>query len=117
MSRSHPPSGAIPEGSATPAKETVVSENNADAVNVAEKQHIKEIQIIVNGAPNVIASDIVSYEMVVNIAYPVPPSPDTRFTVTFRNAKEPKEGSLAPGGTVEVKQHGTIFNVKATGKS
>ncbi len=58
-----------------------------------------------------------SYEEVVKLAYPTPPSPDTRYTVTYRNAKGPKEGSLAPGQSVEIKEEGTIFNVKATGRS
>jgi hypothetical protein len=94
-----------------------MAENTAAATGVADEKHTKEIRIIVNGEPKVVESDIVSYDQVVRLAYPTPPSPDTLFTVTFRNAKEPKEGSLAPGGTVEVKKEGTIFNVKATGKS
>jgi hypothetical protein len=53
----------------------------------------------------------------VSIAYPVSPSPETRYTVTYRKAEKPREGSLAPGQTVEVKKDGTTFNVKATGKS
>ena len=79
--------------------------------------HQHESRIIVNGEPKTVESDVVSYDEVVKLAYPAPPAPNTRFTVTFRNAKEPKEGSLAPGGSVEVKKDGTIFNVKATGKS
>jgi hypothetical protein len=94
-----------------------MSESTSSATGVADEKHTKLIRIIVNGEPKVVESNIVSYEQVVRLAYPTPPSPDTRFTVTFRNAKEPREGSLAPGGTVEVKQEGTIFNVKATGKS
>jgi len=94
-----------------------MSESTAAATGVADEKHTKKIQIIVNGEPKVVETDIVSYEQGVRVAYPTPPSPDTLFTVTFRKAKEPKEGSLAPGGTVEVKKEGTIFNVKATGKS
>lgn len=84
---------------------------------VDEAAHTKEIKIIVNGEPKTVESEVVSYDQVVKLAYPDPPAPDTRFTVAFRNAKEPKEGSLAPGGSVEVKKDGTIFNVKTTGKS
>ena len=85
--------------------------------DVTEEKHAKRIQIIVNGQPHVIEDDIVSYEQVVNLAFPVPPSPNMRITVSFRNAKEPKDGTLIPGGTVEVKKHGSIFNVTATGRS
>jgi Multiubiquitin len=73
--------------------------------------------VIVNGQQHTVEPQIVSYEEIVKLAYPTPPSPDTRYTVTYRNAKEPKEGSLAPGQSVEVKKEGTIFNVKATGRS
>jgi len=80
------------------------------------KRH-EQFAVIVNGQRRTVESQIVSYEKVVKLAYPTPPSPDTRYTVTYRNAKEPKEGSLAPGQAVEIKKEGTIFNVKATGKS
>jgi hypothetical protein len=73
--------------------------------------------LIVNGQQRVVDSRIVSFEEVVKLAAPAPPSPDTRYTVTYRNATEPKEGSLAPGHSVEIKKEGTVFNVKATGKS
>jgi hypothetical protein len=80
------------------------------------KRH-DEFEIVVNAEPQTVPSETVTYEQVVRLAYPTPPSPETRFTVTFRNAKEPKQGSLAPGQSVKVKQRGTVFNVKATGKS
>jgi hypothetical protein len=73
--------------------------------------------IVVNTVPFVVDGDNVTYEQVVQIAFPVPPSADTRFTVTFRKAKDPKEGTLKSGKSVTVKKEGTIFNVKATGKS
>lgn len=75
------------------------------------------VVIIVNGTDQPVPSDIVTYQEVVTIAFPVPPSPDARYTVSFRHAKEPHEGSLAPSQSVTVRQKGTIFNVKATGKS
>ena len=94
-----------------------MSGSTATATLAERENHPKDVRIIVNCEPKVVESEVVSYEQVVRLAYPTPPSPDTRFTVTFRNAKEPKEGSLAPGRTVVVKREGTIFNVKATGKS
>lgn len=92
-----------------------MSETETAAIDEAAKP--RHYEIIVNGEQKIVDSDIVTYEQVVTLAYPTPPAPGTRFTVTFRNAKEPHEGSLAPGGSVEVKKEGTIFNVKATNKS
>ena len=77
----------------------------------------KRFAVIVNGQRHTVESRIMSYEEVVKLAYPTPPSPDTRYTVTYRNAEESKQGSLAPGHSVEIKKEGTIFNVKATGRS
>jgi Multiubiquitin len=82
-----------------------------------EVPHGHEAQIVVNAAVDTVPTREVSYEEVTTLAYATPPTPDTRYTVTFRNAQKPKEGSLAPGQSVEVKKEGTIFNVKATGKS
>jgi Multiubiquitin len=89
----------------------------ATAAEAANEKKDKDFTIIINGEPKLVESEVVTYDEVVKLAYPTPPSPDTLFTVTFRNAKKPKEGTLAPGGSVEVKKDGTIFNVKATGKS
>lgn len=94
-----------------------MTERIVDDTQATKERQSPAIQIIVNGTPSIAETDIVSYEEVVALAYPVPPSPNTRFTVTFRHAQAPKEGSLVPGRTVEVKHHGTIFNVKATGRS
>jgi hypothetical protein len=88
-----------------------------DASLTTLEAHEKEYEIVVNAETHEVETQIVTFEQVVEIAYPTPPSPETRFTVTFRRAKEPKEGSLRPGGSVEVKKEGTIFNVKATTKS
>lgn len=82
-----------------------------------EAARTKEFEIVVNATKHEVGSKDVSYEQVVKIAYPTPPSPDTLFTVSYRNAKQPKEGSLTAGHSVEVKREGTIFNVKATGRS
>ncbi len=83
-----------------------------------EAAHHKEITIIVNAEQKTVPSREVSYTEVVTLAFPTPPSPDTTFTVTYRNAVGPnKEGSLVDGQSVKVREEGTIFNVRATGKS
>ena len=77
-----------------------------------------EYAIVVNGTRAAVPNDIVSYAEVIAIAYPVPPGPDTTYTVTFRNAEGPRhEGILVEGETVEVKKEGTSFDVVPTGKS
>src|SRR5437660_12250204 len=88
------------------------------STTVEEAAHHKVITIIVNAEPRTVPSREVSYSEVVALAYPTPPSPDTIFTVNYRNAEGPnKEGSLVYGQTVKVKEEGTIFNVVPTNKS
>lgn len=84
---------------------------------MVEEEANREPIIVVNGEQHKVRSDVVTYQEVVTIAFPIPPSPDARYTVSFRNAKEPHEGSLAPSQSVIVRKEGTVFNVKATGKS
>lgn len=78
----------------------------------------EDFVIVLNGVQHDLESAILHYEELVVIAFPVPPAPDTRYTVTYRKAKDPNhEGSLAPGQWVEVKKKGTIINVKTTNRS
>lgn len=79
-------------------------------------QH-ETIRIIVNGEPKTVISPVVSYTEVTTLAYPTPPQPNTIYTVTYRNAVSPREGSLVDGQSVEVREEGTIFNVRPSGKS
>lgn len=77
-----------------------------------------QFDISVNGEPATVREERVSYEHVVAIAYPTPPSPETSFTVTYRYAKAPShEGELGDGESVVVKKKGTSFDVTPTGKS
>ena len=66
------------------------------ATERAEGKQETEFAIIINGELAVVPHDGVSYTEVVSIAYPVPPGPDTTYTVTFRKAKGPRhEGIFA----------------------
>jgi hypothetical protein len=92
--------------------------NEVAAEEPQDEAHRTEYAIVINGELAVVPHDEVSYTEVVAIAYPVPPTPDTTYRVTFRNAKEPRhEGILVEGEVVEVKETGTKFNVSPTGKS
>lgn len=79
--------------------------------------HGKNYEIVINGQQEIVTDKTVTYEQVVAFAYPTPPSADAVITVTYRGAQKPKEGSLKPGGTVDVKKEGAIFNVTSTTKS
>lgn len=83
----------------------------------AEGKPEKDLLIIVNAEEKPVDSEIVTFDEITSLAYPTPPFPETMFTVTYRNARKPKEGSLVEGQSVEVKKRGTVFNVKATDKS
>ncbi len=86
-------------------------------MSTASDKHNKGFRIIVNAQPHVVDDETVTFDEVTKIAYPTPPYAETLYTVTFRNARKPKEGSLGEGQSVEVKKDGTIFNVKATDRS
>jgi hypothetical protein len=94
-----------------------MSESTTAASEAAQDKKDKDYTIIVNGTPHTVEDEEVSFEQVTTLAYPEPPFPETLFTVTFRNAKKPKEGRLVEGQSVKVKRNGTVFNVKATDKS
>jgi hypothetical protein len=87
------------------------------AMEAAVKQK-SEFAIIINGELAVVPRETVSFEEVVAIAYPVPPTEETTFTVVFRKAKsKPHNGNLAERQTVEVRKEGTVFDVYPTGRS
>jgi hypothetical protein len=77
-----------------------------------------DFAIIINGELVVVPQREVSYAEVTSIAYPVPPTPDMEFTVTYEKAEGSKhEGILIAGQIVEVKKEGTTFRVTPTDKS
>ena len=73
--------------------------------------------IIVNGREKIVDHRELTFDEVVQLAFPGPASPDAQFTVTYSRAVKPqREGILHEGGTVTIKQ-GTIFDVTRTNKS
>jgi hypothetical protein len=71
-----------------------------------------EYIIIVNAEEHTIEQEKLTYEQVVELAYPGGPTgPDITYSVTFEHAKEPKQGTLSAGGSVEVKKRNTVFDV------
>jgi hypothetical protein len=82
-----------------------------------EALHPRETEIIVNARKRTVKGDKVSFEEIVQLAFPGSHDPNVAFSMTFRHAaSEPHAGELGPGGHVTVKE-GTIFNVTKTVRS
>lgn len=79
---------------------------------------VKNYEITVNARSKIVDHQRVTFEEVVRIAFPDVHDPNIRFSMTYRHAQsEPHAGELGPGGAVEVKRKGTIFNVTKTVQS
>jgi hypothetical protein len=60
---------------------------------------------------------VVTFEQIVQLAFPGSHEPDVVFSMTYRHAaSKPHAGELGAGGIVEVKK-GTVFNVTRTIRS
>jgi Multiubiquitin len=100
-----------------------VDDFNADVVMAAEetagvKKGPAEYRIIVNAREKIVASDDLTFDQVVALAFdPVPSGPYIEITVVYRKGPNHKrQGALTQGETIEVKD-GMIFDVTATDKS
>ena len=90
-------------------------------MTMAERQGTdpeKGFRIIVDGTPHVVPTDEVTFDEVVNLAYPDGGRGDLiTYTVTFYDGGgRPLEGALAEGEKAKVKD-GTVFNVTRTDRS
>ncbi|XGV94667.1 MAG: multiubiquitin domain-containing protein [Leptolyngbya sp. BL-A-14] len=75
------------------------------------------IEIIINGRSRAVSGSQVTFEEIVQLAFPGSHDSNTAFSITYRkSASVPSEGELGAGGVVKIKQ-GTIFNVTRTIKS
>ena len=75
--------------------------------------------IIVNSREESVSDKWVTFEQVVQLAFPgAPVESNVIYSMTYRHAESrPHAGELAEGGVVEVKHQGTIFNVTKTVQS
>lgn len=72
-------------------------------------------EIIVNARPRTVSISTVTYEQIVQFAFPGQHASNVAFSMTYRHAASaPHAGELAAGGVVEVKKKGTVFNVTRT---
>lgn len=78
----------------------------------------KTFEIIVNSRPREVEEKQVTFEQVVQLAFPGPHETNVVFSMTYRHAAStPHAGELGAGGRVEVKKKGTVFNVTRTVQS
>jgi hypothetical protein len=78
----------------------------------------KEVTIIVNGTPHEWPLREITYAQVVTLDVPdYPQHPEITYSVKYKNGPSHKpEGTLSPGGKVEVKDR-EVFSVSPTGQS
>jgi hypothetical protein len=76
-------------------------------------------EITVNSRQEFVPNKLVTFDEVVKLAYPnASAETNVIYSVTYRHvASKPHAGELAAGGSVEVKNHGSIFNVARTVQS
>ena len=95
-------------------------------IDLTEDEHFhsgqapeKHYIITVNTEPKVVDHDVLTFDELVKIAFPVPPTgQDPEFTVSFEHAKsDPHHGDLEQGGKVTVRKFGTTFDVDHTNRS
>ncbi len=95
-------------------------------IHLTEDEHFhtgappeKYYVITVNTDAVVVDHDVLTFDELVKIAFPVlPTGQDPAFTVSFEHAKSsPHHGDLPAGGRVTVRKHGTIFDVDHNNRS
>lgn len=75
-------------------------------------------EVVVNARPRTVPGRDVTFEQVVQLAFPGATDPNVVFSMTYNHAaSKPPAGELGPGGTVRVKPKGTVFNVTRTVQS
>jgi hypothetical protein len=78
----------------------------------------KTFEIIVNSRPRAVNARTVTFEQIVQLAFPGQHEPNVVFSMTYRHAAStPHAGELGAGGSVDVKKKGTVFNVTRTVQS
>jgi hypothetical protein len=95
------------------------ADETREQVGGASGQHERDdFKVIVNGREREVDHRRLTFEEVVRLAFdPVPTGPNVVLTVSYRHAAEDRKGTLIEGQSVEIKNHGTVFNVTATDKS
>lgn len=83
----------------------------------APKQPVT-FEIVVNSRPRLVEVRTVTFEQIVQLAFPGQHDTNVVFSMTYRHAAStPHAGELGAGGSVDVKKKGTVFNVTRTVQS
>ena len=95
--------------------------NDDTKVHLKQDEHFysqRDFVIIVNGQKKTVITKTVTFDEIVKLAFPTPPSgANILYTVSYEDGpKVNPQGSMKEGQTVKVK-NGMIFNVTATDKS
>lgn len=78
----------------------------------------RTFEIIVNSRSREVEGRQVTFEQIVQLAFPGRHDTNVVFSMTYRHAaSKPHAGELGAGGIVEVKKKGTVFNVTRTVQS
>ena len=106
-------------------REVPIVENDDEPVHLRENEHFhsgpeqpRKYTIIVNGQQKVVTTRKVSFQEIVKLAFPTPPTgTNILYTVSYEDGPRVNpQGSLKEGQSVVVKNW-MIFNVTATDKS
>lgn len=83
-----------------------------------DKKRVKDYGVAINGTAFSLDRETVTYEELGQLAYPGH-DPQALFTVTYKNAHDPRggAGTLVAGESVKVKRKGTTFNVRLSTRS
>jgi hypothetical protein len=89
-----------------------------DDLKDKEREHSKEITIVVNGRNKSWSQKTISFKQIVELAFgKYEENGKTAYTVTYKNGEGKKpEGSMVADETIHVKDK-MIFNVTATNRS
>jgi hypothetical protein len=78
---------------------------------------VPTFEIFVNGRPRKVTGNIVTFEQIVQLAFPGEHDPNVEFSMSYSHADStPPVGELGRGGSVQIK-NGTRFNVTRTVQS
>jgi len=75
----------------------------------------KPVNIIINARPNKVEGERISYEEILELAFPGQVDPNVIYTVTYVGPQTP-DGTLVPGQSVAIR-NGMKFDVNKTNRS
>jgi hypothetical protein len=93
-------------------------QNEPDQEQEGAEARKTEWKVFVNSEAKEVSKRVLTYADVVFLEWgnEPPEGPNVQITITYKKAKDPHEGSLISGGSVEIKE-GTRFSVRASDKS